>query len=271
MTSSYIHGTTPEEQERLGLMNKILNERSLHELALRGGEKILEVGAGLGTFARKMAVASGATVIAIERSAEQITKARALAAKENESALIDLRHGDALALELLEQEWGSFDVVHARFLLEHLNQPDLAVRQMVRAARPGGRIVLEDDDHDILRVWPEPPGLYDLWRAYMRSYERIGNDPFMGRRLVQLLAAHGATPRRATWIPFGGCVGDPLFPTLVANLEGVLVSARQTILEHRLFEESHFDDVIGAYRRWSQRSDAAIWYAMAWAEGTKEA
>ena len=25
--------------------------------------------------------------------------------------------------------------------------------------RPGGRIVLADDDHDILRLWPEPPGL----------------------------------------------------------------------------------------------------------------
>ena len=32
---------------------------------------------------------------------------------------------------------------------------------MIKALRPGGRIVLEDDPHDTLRLWPEPPG-FDL-------------------------------------------------------------------------------------------------------------
>lgn len=267
MSSAYIHGTTPEEQDRLGLMNQILNDRSLGELQLIGGERILEVGSGLSVFARMMSRVSGTSVVAIERSEEQIEKAVALAEIEGEANLIDLRQGDALALELSAVEWGSFDVVHARFLLEHLHDPDRAVQQMVRAAKPGGRIVLEDDDHEIMRLWPEPPGFSDLWRAYMRSYERIGNDPYTGRRLVELLARNGASPKRSTWIPFGGCVGDPMFSTLVDNLEGVIVSARQTILDQRLFDEDHFEETLRIYRRWSQRPDAAIWYAMCWAEG----
>lgn len=267
MSSAYIHGTEPEEQNRLGLMNAILNDRSLRELALRGGERILEVGAGLGTFARSMARASGTTVVAIERSIEQIGKAKELAAEDGEAGLLDVRYGDALELELRDDEWGSFDIVHARFLLEHLHEPDRAVQQMVRAAKRGGRVVLEDDDHDVMRLWPEPPGFTDLWRAYIRSYERIGNDPFTGRRLVELLSRNGATPRRSTWIPFGGCAGEDLFPTLVENLQGVIVSARETIVNERLFEETYFDEVLRNYRDWSARSDASIWYAMCWAEG----
>jgi ubiquinone/menaquinone biosynthesis C-methylase UbiE len=268
MTSAYIHGTAPEEQRRLGLMNEILNDRSLAELALRGGEKILEVGAGLCTFARRMAKAASTRVVAIERSEEQIRRAIELAREDGEEHSIQLRQGDALALDL-GGEAGTFDLVHARFLLEHLSDPDRAVKEMIRAAKPGGRIVIEDDDHDVMRLWPEPPGFRDLWRAYMRSYERIGNDPWTGRRLVQFLARNGARPVRATWVPFGGCRGESIFPTLVDNLEGVIVSARDMILGESLYDAAYFDDTIAAYRRWSEREDAAIWYAMAWAEGRK--
>ena len=48
--------------------------------------------------------------------------------------------------------------------------------------RPGGRIILEDDGHDTLRLWPEPPGFVRLWQAYLRTYDRVGNDPVVGHR-----------------------------------------------------------------------------------------
>jgi hypothetical protein len=45
--SHYVHGTDSEEQKRLTLLNTVLlNEACLKELALRGGEKILDVGSG---------------------------------------------------------------------------------------------------------------------------------------------------------------------------------------------------------------------------------
>src|SRR5207249_1224128 len=127
------------------------------------------------------------TVLAVERSAEQIAEARLLAARDGEEGRVEFRQGDALDPPLKPAEWGSFDVVHARFLLEHLPDPLQAVRILVEAARPGGRIVLEDDDHEVLRLWPDPPGFAELWRAYQRSFDRLGNDPYVGRRLVSLL------------------------------------------------------------------------------------
>jgi hypothetical protein len=45
----YIHGTHPEEQQRLSLLNRVLNPASLRELNLAGNERILDCGSGLGS------------------------------------------------------------------------------------------------------------------------------------------------------------------------------------------------------------------------------
>jgi SAM-dependent methyltransferase len=180
-----------------------------------------------------------------------------------------LRHGDAVALPLRDEEWGRFDVAHARFVLEHVPDPLAVVRSMVRAVRPGGRIVLADDDHDVLRLWPEPPGFIAVWQAYIRTYERLGNDPFVGRRLVSLLHEAGATPVRNTWVFFGSCAGSPLFPAIVENATGVLSGSRDEILKTAGGEPDWFDRGIAEFNEWSLRPDAALWFALSWAEGMR--
>jgi hypothetical protein len=135
--------------------------------------------------------------------------------------------------------------------------------------RPGGRIVLADDDHDVLRLWPEPPGVSEMWRAYMRTYDRNGNDPIIGRRLISLLHAAGARPARNTWIFFGGCAGMEAFDVLAANMLGVVKTAKQAILSADLLEESAFDAAVRNYEAWACRPDASLWFSMCWAEGTK--
>jgi SAM-dependent methyltransferase len=267
--SVYIHGTTEEEQRRLSLMNDVLlNNAALREMALRGDERIIDFGSGLGQFTRAMARAvPRGCVVGVERDEKQLDGAKQLASEDN--VVVDFRRGDVLNLELPREEWGSFDVAHARFILEHVPDPLRVVRTMVRAVKPGGRIVLADDDHDVMRLWPEPPGFYDLWRAYIRTYDRIGNDPFVGRRLVELLHRAGAAPRRNTWIFFGGCAGMDSFHVLAANMAGVVRSARDTIIDMSLFDRQAFDDVMRQYEMWSRRPDSALWFAVAWAEGAR--
>jgi SAM-dependent methyltransferase len=172
-------------------------------------------------------------------------------------------------LPLAADEWGSFDVVHARFVLEHVAEPAAVVRSMVHAARRGGRVILQDDDHDVLRMWPELPGVQELWSAYIENFRRVGVEPYVGRKLVALLHAAGARPRRNTLLFFGGCSGDPTFPTMVANFAGVLEGARESILANGLFDPDRFDSEIDTLRRWGSRQDAALWYTAAWAEGVR--
>jgi ubiquinone/menaquinone biosynthesis C-methylase UbiE len=272
MTESlYIHGTKPDEQQRLSFLNTLLNDAALQRLALTGGEKILDVGSGLGQLTRAMARAAGPSgrVVGIERSLEQLRESKRLASLSGEEGLFDLRQGNAAALPLRREEWASFDIVHTRFVLEHVNDPLAVVRMMVEAARPGGRVILQDDDHDVLRIFPEPPGFYELWQAYIRSYEKLGNDPYVGRRLVSLLHQSGALPMLNEWLFFGSCSGHPHFPVYASNLRGVIESAKDAIVPTGLMDHARYDSAMQALQQWEQNPDAALWYAVCWAEGTK--
>ena len=268
-TSRYVHGTHPEEQRRLADLNALVNQASLAALAPKRGERALDVGAGLGQFARALARATGTRVLAVERSPEQLARAEALAEEAGEGALVEFRAGDALALPLSPAEWGSFDLAHARFLLEHVPSPQDVVNGMARAVRSGGRVVLEDDDHEALRLWPEPPGVMTVWRAYMRTYDRLGNDPIVGRRLVELLANAGLSPRRIAMPQFGACAGEATFPAYVANLIAIFVGARDAILATGGVSPEAFEAALGAVRVWGERRDATFWFTVSWAEAEK--
>ncbi len=267
----YLHGTDPDEQRRLAAMNDLLNAESLRAIAPRPGEQVMDLGCGPGQLSRAIARAVGGAgrVVAVERSEDQLAEARRLAAVAGEADLVDFRRGPAESPPLAEGEAGTFDLAHARFLLEHVPDPSAVVAAMVAAVRPGGRVAIVDDDHDAMRLWPEPPGFSTLWAAYIRAFDRNGNDPAVGRRLVSLLAEAGARPSRCGHLFFGGCVGTPRFAVLVANLVHIIVEVRGSVVAAGLMPADGFDEAIGALRRWGDRPDAALWYSACWAEAIR--
>ena len=272
-SGTYIHGTHPDEQERLSKLNELLNIRSLQALDLRGGEVILDVGSGLGQLSRAMARAIGpeGKVIAVERDPDQLAEARRQAAENGEADLVDFRRGDAFHLPLNDTERGAFDIVHTRFVLEHVPDPQGVVDAMVTAARPGGRIVLEDDDHDVLRLWPAVPAFEHLWRVYFESYRDLGNDPIIGRRLIEMLHRAGAAPTRNDTLFFGSCSGHPDFSHFVANFIGVVESAADRMRASGAVSTRELIDGTEAMEAWTRRRDAALWYHTCWAEGCRRA
>ncbi|NKB76914.1 MAG: methyltransferase domain-containing protein [Gammaproteobacteria bacterium] len=269
-SSDYIHGSSPEEQRRLSLLNELLNQASARELGLRGGERILDVGSGLGQFTRVMARTAGAggRALGIERDHAQLAEANRLASKAGESELTEFRQGNALDLPLRSDEWGSFDLAHARFLLEHISDPMSVISQMVDAVRPGGRVVVADDDHGDFRPWPEPDGFHGIWQAYVRSYERKGNDPYIGRRLVFLLHEAGLCSIRNTCVFFGGCAGSETFMAVADNLISVLIGAKEDIVSGEFLDEASYFTSIDGLMRWKEDPSSALWYSLCWAEGS---
>jgi SAM-dependent methyltransferase len=149
-------------------------------------------------------------VIGVERNPEQAEAALNLP-EATGGCVVEFRIGDATDPPLNEGERGRFDLAHARFLLEHVPDPVAVVRAMVAAVKPGGRIVLADDDHDLMRFWPEPEGLMETWKAYYRSYRFVGTDPLIGRKLVGLLHDAGARPSWITQLFYGACAGSKRF------------------------------------------------------------
>ncbi len=268
--SNYIHGSAPEEQARLAKLNELINGRCLHLLEIRPGDKILDVGSGLGQFTLLMAERTGASgrCLGIERDINQLNIS-IQNQEEGHLPWVAFRQGNAETLELAPQEWNSFDVAHARFILEHVRQPKSVIEGMARALRAGGKVFVADDDHEHMCLYPSPEGFSAVWEAYMASYERLGNDPHVGRKLVSLLHESGLRDIRNNVVFFGDSAESPTFQAYVANLIGILEGAQEVMLQHKLIEAHVFQKAIQNLRDWSKKSDAACWYTIHWAEGTK--
>jgi SAM-dependent methyltransferase len=268
MTERYIHGSSETERKRLALMNSLINPICIEALGLGREERVLDMGAGTGLFTRLIGeqLPAGSLVIGVERNPEQAEAALNLPEATGGCA-VEFRIGDATDPPLNESERGRFDLAHARFLLEHVPDPAAVVRAMVAAVKPGGRIVLADDDHDLMRFWPEPEGLMKAWQAYYRSYRFAGTDPLIGRKLAGLLHDAGARPSRITQLFYGACAGSKRFHGIVDNLIGVLEGARTTVLAAGEISAADYDDALDNFRAFRERPNAALWYVINWAEG----
>ena len=108
-----------------------------------------------------------------------------------------------------------------------------------------------------------------LWRAYVRTYELNGTDPFVGRKLPALLHAAGARPVRTSWVDFGGCAGDGRLGDLIENLARILEGAEDVIVGGNLMERGACRAAIDRLRPWAKRPDAALFYAVACVEGVR--
>lgn len=249
-------------------MNDLINDRCLEALELTAEQLIVDVGAGTGQFTRRIAqrLRPDARVIAVERDPQQLQTALELA-RQAEVGNVDYRSGVATELPLTDAERGRVDLAHARFLLEHVSDPLVVVAEMLDALRPGGRVVLADDDHALMRFWPEPAGFAEAWRAYYGSYRHLGTDPLIGRRLVELLHTAGAVEVRTTQVFYGACAGSLEFAGIVENIAAVMEGARSTVVSAGLMSQADYDDATSELRRFVDVPGAAVWYAINWAEG----
>jgi ArsR family transcriptional regulator len=103
---------------------------------------VADVGTGTGVLALELA-RLGLRVVAIDHSPRMLDAARAKAEAEGLAA-IDLRLGDAGALPLAD---GEVDAAVAHMVVQYLARPAEALREMARAVRPGGCVVVVDFLH----------------------------------------------------------------------------------------------------------------------------
>jgi SAM-dependent methyltransferase len=148
---------------------------------LRPGMSLLDVGCGPGTLTADLAarVAPG-EVLAVDVSAEVIAEAAAHARKLGATNLT-FTVGDFRSAAL---DAGSFDVVHAHQVLQHLRDPVGALTEMRRLVRQGGVVAARDGDYSAM-VWSPPDPLLDRWREiYLAVTRRNGAEADAGRRLL---------------------------------------------------------------------------------------
>ncbi len=98
----------------------------------QAGERILDVAAGTGTSSAAL-TRSGATVVALDFSPGMVAEGR------RRHKNIEFVEGDAEKLPFGDNE---FDAVTISFGLRNVSQPKVALSEMYRVLKPGGRLVI---------------------------------------------------------------------------------------------------------------------------------
>jgi ubiquinone/menaquinone biosynthesis C-methylase UbiE len=223
---------------------------------LAPGQRLLDVGCGPATITLDLAarVAPGPTV-GIDSSAEVV--AAAVAARDGAGGPdVTLEVGDVYALDAPD---GSFDVVHAHQVLQHLTDPVAALREMRRVLAPGGLLAVRDGDYGGF-VWAPTDPVLTRWMAiYHEVTRRNGAEADAGRWLPRWVRAAGFTDLEvssSTWT-FASAEDRRWWGGLWADRATGSSFAHQAV-EYGLCDTDELTAIADAFRRWAGHDDGVF-------------
>jgi SAM-dependent methyltransferase len=145
------------------------------------GAQVLDVGCGPGTILGAVASTHRATRgTGVDLGPMRIRQARE---KNAASQRLQFIQGDVRELQF---ESGTFDVVYSRMLLQYVADKEKAVAEMVRVCKPGGTVLMQDLDGQLVWHFPEDALMQQTVTRVLNSLRDSGFDPFVGRKLFWL-------------------------------------------------------------------------------------
>ena len=210
MTNEYIHGSTdPREIARLELQAAFVAPWSLSHFDASRGMHVLDLGTGIGAMAAQLAERyPDAQITGLDRSEAQLAVAR------ERHPIATYVQGDATAMPFAD---GTFDRVHASWLLEHVPDPAAVVREVRRVLRRGGAAYFVEVDNATLRLEPPIAVVTEVMEMLNAAQLAAGGDPFVGRKLAPLFERAGFLEVRAMELPLVGDETDPTFYRAMAE------------------------------------------------------
>jgi SAM-dependent methyltransferase len=150
------------------------------------GAEVLSVGCGPGVILNEVcALHSSIQATGIDISSDRVQEA---IQRNRKNPRLKFVRGDAQAMPFPSD---SFDFVYTRMLLEYLREKERAVAEMVRVCKPGGTVLLQDLDGQLLWHYPEDPVVQHAVQRVVTALAPTGFDPFVGRRLFWLAQKAG--------------------------------------------------------------------------------
>src|SRR5262245_23264670 len=143
-STNYPLGHTDAEHERLIRQAKQvgpITERFFREAGIGSGQRVLDLGSGVGDVAMLVArlVGPSGEVVAVERDPNSIAKA---SARVTEAGLQNVSFSESDLSEIADQK--PFDAVVGRFILMYLPDPVSVLRSISGLVRPGGVFVFQE-------------------------------------------------------------------------------------------------------------------------------
>ncbi len=234
LPSHYALGSTDAEHERLIRQAARLapcTERFFREAGLGPGQRVLDLGSGVGDVAMLAArvVGPSGEVVGVERDTRSIARARARVA---EAGLHNVSFTQTDVCQIPSDK--PFDAAVGRFILMFLPDPVAVLRSLSQMVRPGGVLAFQEPSWaPVLVLSANLP----LWSAaaslICETFRRSGANPEIGLALYPIFREAGLLgPTMQMEVPLGT---DPDF---IRWIYDVLCSLRPQIQQHHLPLES---------------------------------
>jgi SAM-dependent methyltransferase len=133
------------------------------QIPVRPGDRVLEVGAGIGTFSERLLDSGASQLLAIEPEEACVAE---LHGRFDGDARVEVRAEHLPGAPSLEGRDGTFDLALSQNVLEHIVNDAEAVAAMARALRPGGRFM------SLVPAHPRLYGPLDTGFGHHRRYTR---------------------------------------------------------------------------------------------------
>ena len=245
MTSAYLHGSDPEEQERLARQHRYVGGiRFLPELA--AGMSALDVGCGPGLVLCDIApLLAPGRAVGIDSASPQIEAASRRAAQQK-LANVELHVGQAASLPFAD---GTFDLAYCRVLLEHVADPVGVLTEMARVTRPGGLVVAcECLIGCCSHSDPATPAAERAFAALYELQRLRGQTPDVASELEGLFAAAGLVEVEADALE--ACLEEPEDIRGYALGGATLLRASEAdLLSEGLLSQSELSAALADYER----------------------
>lgn len=183
---SYVHGYSERETQRLTEQSFIL-EKLLHSgTNYPAGSKVLEAGCGVGAQSYLLSKRNPhSQITSIDISHESLSKANSYLCSHQIKNIKFIR-ADIMNTGFSD---AAFDHIFVCFVLEHLSNPVLALKELKRVLKSGGSITVIEGDHGSCFWHPETRESIDVWNSLIIAQQKLGHDPLIGRKLHPLLQA----------------------------------------------------------------------------------
>jgi ubiquinone/menaquinone biosynthesis C-methylase UbiE len=164
--------------------------RNLGWFGLRDGMSILEVGSGPGFVTEHLlALCPNSHITCVEIDPDLILPAERYLQSRGLEGRYSIIQGDVMTMDLPDN---AFDFAFARFVFQHLRDPQRALREIGRVLKPGGKLVIHDIDIGLGEIMePLDPEAEAIETKLHESRSLRGGNPRIGRQLWRLLAAAG--------------------------------------------------------------------------------
>ncbi len=192
MPSGYSFDASWEgERARLGRIESWLDPHSIRifeEHGVQRGWRCLDVGAGGGSLTQWLCdrVGPRGSVVAVDADTRFVEKLGA--------PNLEVRRTDVVHEPLPE---GEFDLVHTRFLLQHLPERERVLEKLARALKPGGLLIVFDSGGAPPMAFRDRERFDRFVLAFLGSAAQVGWDLTWAPCLPQRLAELGLVDVRA--------------------------------------------------------------------------